>query len=597
MRRKSNRKLHLGKRRLKTDTGTVLLHWIAVAAIVVNLVTGFAIAADAPHREWVRALRGLLPHGEIWRVHIVSALVLISVAVAYGVYLARTGLSGRVRLDKPRLYSLKLRGRARWAAINILLYWVVFVLMLIQIGTGAVLYLGHGGFWVTLHFWAAVLILIYPFVHVLAQYCYGHVHQVMRILTPGPLIHTARPPTLAELMREHLERTTEQAASRTSSRGALKVHPLSVAFATGLGAAAFFAFADQAARGMLVMPAIKAAEAPVLDGDLADPVWRRAPITTIETQQGVNFGGQGASKVTVRAVHDETNAYFAFTWDDPTRSLKHLPLIKRQDGWHLLHTRYDLEDEDSYYEDKFSVMLAASSEMPAAGSIHLGPKPLPEMPAAMSGRGLHYTADGSSVDVWHWKAARGGLLGWVDDNYFGPPKQPTEAEAAGKSRYKAGYQVDPGKAPFANNFDAQAPGGYRSPLTPKRLPKDLAALQKAMGPVNLDPEISERAGARWWMTAEESEPYSPEADRRIPPGTVIPGVLISGDYTGDRGDVRCGANWSSGRWTLEIARRLDTGSKHDVPIRSGTAMWVAAFDHSQTRHTRHMRPVILEVKE
>jgi hypothetical protein len=299
----------------------------------------------------------------------------------------------------------------------------------------------------------------------------------------------------------------------------------------------------------------------------------------------------------VRAVHDGAIVYLAFTWDDPTRSLKHLPLIKRADGWHLLHTHYDIEDEDSYYEDKFSVMLSDSAVMPAGGSMHLGPKPLADKPAALSGRGLHYTTDGSIVDVWHWKAARGGLLGWVDDNYFGAPKPPTEAEAAGKSRYKAGYMADPGKAAFDNNFAAQAPGGYREPLKPKRLPKDLAALGQAMGPVNLDPNISERAGARWWMTADESEAYTPEADKRIPPGSVIPGVLINGDYTGDRGDVRCGAHWAAGRWTLEIARRLDTRSAHDIPIRTGTAMWVSAFDHSQTRHTRHLRPIILEVKE
>ena len=46
----------------------------------------------------------------------------------------------------------------------------------------------------------------------------------------------------------------------------------------------------------------------------------------------------------------------------------------------------------------------------------------------------------------------------------------------------------------------------------------------------------------------------------------------------------------------EIARRLDTSSNHDVAIHSGIAMWVSAFDHSQTRHTRHMRPLILELE-
>jgi hypothetical protein len=47
---------------------------------------------------------------------------------------------------------------------------------------------------------------------------------------------------------------------------------------------------------------------------------------------------------------------------------------------------------------------------------------------------------------------------------------------------------------------------------------------------------------------------------------------------------------------MEIARRLDTGSPYDVRIASGVFMRVAAFDRSQIRHTRHIRPIRLEVQ-
>jgi hypothetical protein len=79
-------------------------------------------------------------------------------------------------------------------------------------------------------------------------------------------------------------------------------------------------------------------------------------------------------------------------------------------------------------------------------------------------------------------------------------------------------------------------------------------------------------------------------------GATIPGVIIAGEFAGDRADVRCAARWASGRWALEVARRLDTGSKYDVPIKTGNFMRVAAFDHSQIRHTRHLRPIRLEVE-
>ena len=60
--------------------------------------------------------------------------------------------------------------------------------------------------------------------------------------------------------------------------------------------------------------------------------------------------------------------------------------------------------------------------------------------------------------------------------------------------------------------------------------------------------------------------------------------------------MKCAARWLAGRWTLEVSRRLNTGSKFDIPIATGVSMWVAAFDHSQTRHTRHLRPIKLEVE-
>jgi len=127
------------------------------------------------------------------------------------------------------------------------------------------------------------------------------------------------------------------------------------------------------------------------------------------------------------------------------------------------------------------------------------------------------------------------------------------------------------------------------------LPKDLAATASALGEISLDPNLGESDGARWFMTEAESIPYAPMLDRLIPQGTVLPGVILAGDFTGDRADVRCAARWASGHWALEVARKLDTGSQYDVPLKSGIFMRVAAFDHSQIRHTRHIRPIRLEV--
>jgi hypothetical protein len=214
----------------------------------------------------------------------------------------------------------------------------------------------------------------------------------------------------------------------------------------------------------------------------------------------------------------------------------------------------------------------------------------------MTGRGLHFTT-GAFVDVWQWKATSGGSTGWMDDDHFGPPAEPTPMQVNYAVPYRGGFAQDPGTANYSNNFERPTEEADRNAIVrPRRLPRDLAATHSRMGQLSLDPNIGEGDGARWFMTEAETVPYAQEVDRLIPIGTVIPGVIISGEYSGDRADVRCAARWASGHWALEVARRLNTGSQFDVPIKTGVFMRVAAFDHSQIRHTRHVRPIRLEVE-
>ena len=96
------------------------------------------------------------------------------------------------------------------------------------------------------------------------------------------------------------------------------------------------------------------------------------------------------------------------------------------------------------------------------------------------------------MDVWQWKASRGGHLGYVDDQYFGAPRDATPAEAAGQARYQAGYWNDPGRAFYSYNYKGEPPGGYRGPVSVPRLPKDWKATQAALGRFDLNPEFQRR---------------------------------------------------------------------------------------------------------
>src|SRR5450432_3872184 len=392
------------------------------------------------------------------------------------------------------------------------------------------------------------------------------------------------------------------AKSRTSKprNPTFQSNPFVVAAAVAIAGASIVVATDRLAVDQLQIHRISSADVPILDGDTSDRAWRNIQPFSVMTNQGGIFDGKGESRIDIRAVHDGTWADFLFTWDDPTRSLKHLPLVKEIDGWHMLHNGYESGDEHEYNEDKFSVLLTTlDATLAGDRTFHAGTHPIPEAPPTMTGRGLHYTPGNDVyVDVWLWKATSTGATGWMDDSHFGPPLDPTPMQVRNVVPYRGGFAPDPGTANYADNFivsDEPAVDGKRM-ITPRRLPRDLAKTAAAMGEIDLDPNHGESDGARWFMTEAESVPYSSQQDVTVPVGTVIPGVIIAGEFSGDRADIRCAARWASGHWALEVARRLDTHSQYDVPLQTGVFMRVAAFDHSQIRHTRHVRPIRLEVE-
>lgn len=636
----------------KTDYGTIILHWMLVVSLVVAFLSGLRIATETPGHTWINFLDGVLPRFAVWTAHMPAAVVLVTVALAYAIYMPLSGLTRRVRLDRVRMLGLFGNHIARWGAINVLLYWGFITTLLSQLATGGLLYFGYTEpILGALHWFGTWAILGYAALHVFGHWKFGGKPQLLRIFRPALIVPPPPPLDAVELLVQLAERTApplspvgadqpsqaartddEVARDRRSRRRAegprhdqptnartpsppraaadnggsrqrrrgpvLEANPFVVAISVAIVGAFFLVAIDRNTVDTLHVLRIDPSQAPVLDGDTSHSIWREARPFYVTTSQGGNFDDSGATTVEIRAVHDGNQVYFLFVWDDPTRSLKQLPLIKKADGWHLLHDGYEVGDEHAYSEDKFSVLLTTMDAVLAGDrTFHAGSEPIDGMPRTLSGRGLHYTEDESTyADVWEWKATSTGPSGWMDDDHFGLPVQPTQAQRRGLTPYHGGFVPDPGTANYADNFAPRPPDSFDRPLKPFRLPKDLQATLSAMGPIDLDPNHGEREGARWFMTESESTPYSAEVDDRIPIGTVIPGVIVSGTFSGDRADVRCAARWAAGRWTLEVTRKLDTHSKYDVPIKTGTFMRVAAFDHTQIRHTRHMRPIRLEVE-
>lgn len=549
---------------VKTDLGTVIIHLIASVTCIISLLTGFRITADTDNIAYIKWLLPILPQGEIWSWHFYAGLIVFFISTAYIVYLNRSGLIRRISLERIRAITIpEAAHKMRIGGINVALHWLLYLCFVILTVTGVLMYIGYAGVIVTIHMITAFFVLAYFFAHIAAHFIYGGWWQLLRVLNPAPLQKT-------KLTRSN---------------------PLFYSLLFGTLIAISIYTLDGVMRDTIHIKRVEIA--PILDGHINDEAWKGTETAMIRTLQGQNLGAtgtRGSSKLWVKAVRHEDKIYFAFKWEDPTRSVIRLPTIKQEDGWHILGNHPDNADEYDYYEDKLAILFSKSNAFGNGGTTHMGSRPLKGAPSALNSRGLHYTDDGSMADVWQWKASRGGLLGKVDDMHFGPPKPYTQDHMDGKARYSAGYDNDPGSAYYQYNFVGQPLGGYKGTVQLKRLPKDWKATVAKLGNHKLIKGASHNLeGTQWWLTEEETTPYTKELDDTIPIGTIIPTTLIMGKYTGDRNDVNGMATWKDGYWSLEIARVIDTKSAYDLPLKNELYMYVAIFDNAQTRHTRHAR--------
>ena len=533
-----------------------------VVLILTSIFTGFRIASDSNYDSFYTLLDYFLPQGSVFYWHIVSGLILTCVLLAYIFYQFKTGLNKRFSL-----LQIKSRQNKWLKTSNIICHWLMFLMFIGLLTTGLSLYFSINFISVftleKLHRVCVWALIILVFFHILFQWLAGRWKKILGLLF-------ARPKYLM-----------------TGSFALL------IAILCGI----LFYSNPLFIKKTLIVHHVQ--QAPKIDGIPDDDVWQKIQPIAIKTFHGANFIDT-AVQVNIRALQHDGIAYFLFEWNDTTRSQKHLPLIKTEQGWKVLQTDLQHASEDNYYEDKFAVMLAAGNPWAASHSIHLGKQPSPHIPASASGRGLHYTTDGSLFDLWHWKSVRTNAVAQADDNFISSPKTGKhqtqayiERMASGayplKNRYLGGLKKDP---PMTwSSFDMNWETFSDEYVLPRRLPTDSDHIKYA-AQESLHTNVSDTGN--WWMEYNDTIPYRAELDDYAI-GTIIPGVIIKDPAKGDRGNVSAYGTWKDGRWRLEMKRKLITHSKYDQSITNNTFLWVAVFDHTQTRHSYHLRPVSISL--
>lgn len=308
--------------------------------------------------------------------------------------------------------------------------------------------------------------------------------------------------------------------------------------------------------------------APEIDGNGDEAIWAATDWFEIATYYRLQ--SEDGVLVQVKALRDQQMLYLLLRWPDTTHSRNHLPLIKTELGWQLQQNGFAQSDEQTFYEDKLAVMLA-NERWAALRSVLLD---------GHQQRGFHAAPENTLLDIWHWKSVRNFGFNNLDDSFFAPMM----ALQPGQRRYAAGYLADPIAAGgYTENWRY-----YPEPsLMPLRLPRDPELLRQ----LNANPS-AESYGLYWHDTV----PYHHDYDE-YPVGTRMPSVVWRYANEGDRADVHARGQWQQGYWQVELARPLSTGSHYDVDITDGIYLWFATFDHSQIRHTYHLRPLQLKFEE
>ena len=519
---------------MKRSFSWSVLHTLAIIFVAVGFLTGLRIAMlTEPGILW---LSPLLPQGELFSVHVLSALAFTSTVIGYLIYRL---LVKKNKNDK----SFRQKGTAE--RYYYIIKWYGYFLVLFLIITGWLQYydLLENVPVVQIHYYSALGVLLYLILHGGAYF----IHLGSRILERifSPLL-------------------------QFSVRNILVLVVASLIFQL-----LWLVFGHQHTIPLAIKH-VSIDDIISIDGVDNEDVWRQARGVNIMTHGGENFVS-GETRINIKAVENGIEAYFLISWDDPTKSLKHLPLIKTETGWKVRQHGFHHFDETEFYEDKLAVLLAENCELGGGGTAHLGPKPLSGKPPNWQGKGYHYAETGGVRDLWHWKAVRTNAMYLADDNFIGKP----DIVRPGLRRYTAGYMQD-GKESGAYVMNWK---WYKQEtIVPKRLPKDPGVLAQYQ---------TDSEDLNWVIPWFEYEPYSGDKDT-YPVGTIMPSVMYrSNRFEGDRADVTAHAVWKEGRWSLELARKLDTHSKYDVPIRDGICLWVSAFDHSQTAHTRHTQAIQL----
>lgn len=530
-------------KRNKTFLPIFIIHWSWVVAFLVCFSTGIRIASD--HIDWLNQTKisGLLPTpNPVFEWHLFGAAILCFSLISYIFYLFLQNKLSKLwpyQINSSQSYKL---------SIPTFIHFFGIILLLIMTLTGLFNYLEITNFPSDairlIHLSSAFITVLYILIHISIHFIYGGISLATKIF----FFHF-----------------------KTVKIGAFVLITCFLLI---------FIFYRSVSLLAIDLTVHKITDSPIVDGKSTDTAWKNIEPILLLNKHGNTK--ESIITIEIRSVRDKSNIYFFIRWPDEDKSLSHTPLLKTKNGWQTLEQGFYNNNETKWYEDKLALMLA-TNPLAALKSIHLSEQPILNAPSPLNKRGFHFTQNNEVLDIWHWKAWRTNSLFQAEDSYFSKPIIPRMCDR----RYAAGYHSDPA---LSKGYKINWSYYNGQIVIPKRLPKSsqfsyVNYTQQSPNDIALFP------GMRW----DDTYQYHDKNDQ-LSFNTIIPATMTTGPIRGDRGDVRAKGVWKDGYWNLEMSRILDTGSNYDIAIQDGIYVWVSAFNHAQTKHSYHLRPLRLVIE-
>ncbi len=322
------------------------------------------------------------------------------------------------------------------------------------------------------------------------------------------------------------------------------------------------------------LAALPVGYAPLLDGVASENYWAVAPQLEVKTVGGGKWGAanNSATTVQIRAAYTPDSLFMLIRWADPTHSLD-------RQRWAFDGKTWAKEDQvplnqgggNTFNEDKLAFMwvINAPSVLEAGNFLPLYKDPDTAAKAGYD-RPVKAAPAGETLDLWYYKNVRMGYTNpsQVDDQYM-------------DSTFDANSFIEAGRHSDSQGSPA---GGYYDNVKEYTTPEGKATGPKYYLPGNNNLFILTQDQIDQGQ-AKEIPDYA--ALLAFPSGTKLASV-VSRPFTGSRADIGGRAVWADGWYTLELARKLDTGdAKNDVTFSDLSKPYyfgLATFDNAQIAH-------------